>query len=124
LAGLAPSGSELLAQAPSSGAPRAQQGTSRDRAALEQQVQRRLAEIARRELKLNEAQFSRLQEVNARFDAERRETIQRERRTRMQLRRELQKGAAADEAAVSRLLDAMLETQRDRLSVLEAEQVA
>lgn len=122
---LAPVGSVAFAQQaggqrPARQAPRAQQ----DRAALEAELQRRLAEIARRELALTDAQFARLQEVNRRFDGERRELLQRERQVRGDLRRELRRESAADEARVQTLLDQLLATQRARIALLESEQRA
>lgn len=126
MAAITPVNGSLQAQSQPGASSRAQQqGTAtRDRAALEQELQRRLAEIARRELKLSNDQFTKLMAVNASFDERRRGVLVRERRTRHELRRELQKDASANEHEVERLLGQMVATQRDRLSLLEAEQKA
>lgn len=93
-----------------------------ERSRLEMQVQARLADIARRELSLTDAQFARLQDVNARFEQRRMANMQAERSTRFQLRRELQRGNRPNEARVSALLDSLLMAQRQRVVILEDEQ--
>lgn len=107
-------------------AQRGQQPSAKDspaeRARLEMQVQARLAEIARRELQLTDAQFARLQSVNERFEQRRAANMQAERDTRMQLRGQLQRGNQPDEARVSALLDELLAAQRQRVVILEDEQ--
>jgi Spy/CpxP family protein refolding chaperone len=115
----------VLGQRPSPGAEPGQRAESqRGREALERELERRLANVARTQLGLSDAQFARLQEVNARFSERRAELIRRERSARMALRRELRPNGQPNDAEIERLLVTLVETQRDRVTLLEEEQQA
>lgn len=104
---------------------RGQQGqTAGQRGALESQLEQRLAEMVRRELKLTDEQMRRLAEVNQRIDADRRSVLTRERRARMALRSELEGSATPNDARVSALLDEMLAVQQERVRLTQTEQRA
>lgn len=109
-----PPGAGQLAPADSPASPR--------RRALEQQLRVRIAQVVRNRLQLDDRQFARLQEVNRRYDVQRRALVQRERRIRVELRGELLRGDDADQGHVSDLMQQLVQVQQDRLDLFRAEQ--
>jgi hypothetical protein len=104
-------------------APRAsQQGNPEQRAMLEQRLRQRIGQVVRRRLALSDEQFERLSRTNMAYGQERRALTQREREVRLTLREELGRGDGADQARVDRLLDDMIQVQRQRIDVFEREQ--
>lgn len=101
-----------------------QQGgdTGPDRAALEQQVRARLGQMMKRQMGLTDAQMSKLQETNRKFDEKRRLLVDQERDVRMSLRDEMLNPDSARSAQVSGLLDRVVRVQRQRVDLLEQEQ--
>jgi t-SNARE complex subunit (syntaxin) len=94
---------------------------------LRQMIEERFAERLARDLGLNADQTGRVQGILAGWAARRRELEREERRLRQDLVLEMRPGVAADEARVSRILDAMLEgrlayvqTFRDEMRDLSA----
>lgn len=96
-------------------------GAPQNRAVLEQQLRERVATITRRRLQLDDAQMSKLQEVNARLAPQLAALVTQERQTRQQLRTQLT-AATPDQDQVSALLDTILRLQKQRMSLLETEQ--
>jgi protein CpxP len=101
-------------------APAAAQGAGRGR--LEQQVRERIGRVVQQQLGLTDAETQRLQVVNQRYEGQRRELVRREREARMSLRSEVLRGDSADQKRTDALLGSLLEVQRKRLDLVEAEQ--
>ena len=97
-----------------------QQPTERD--SLERRVRERMAQVIKRQVGLNDDQMRRLGVTNRRFEGQQRELFMRERRTRMELRNELDLADTTRQAQVSTLLDQMLQIQKQRVELVEAEQ--
>lgn len=94
----------------------------RSRAALEGQVQNRIAQMARQRLGLNDAQVQKLQQTNAKFAERRRTLMEQERDIRMSLREELIAGDSSRQRQIGELMDRMVKAQRQRIDLLEEEQ--
>ena len=97
---------------------------SATRVRMERQFHARVAEIVQRELKLTTEQTRQLEATTQRFESQRRPLFQREIQTRRALREELRRGDAADGQRIDGYLRELLQLQRRRLDVLEAEQGA
>lgn len=95
---------------------------SAERDSLEARVRLRMAQVVKRQLGLTDDQMRKLGETNRRFEVQRRELLSRERDVRMDLRDEMESGDTTRQAQVSRLLDQMLQLQRQRVDQLESEQ--
>ncbi|MFN8582846.1 MAG: hypothetical protein U0163_17960 [Gemmatimonadaceae bacterium] len=95
----------------------------RDRAALQQRFQERFAAAVRERVGLSDEQMPKLMELNRRFEDRRRELIKREREIRIGMRDELAPGATPNEDHVRQLLDDQFRVQRERLQLIEDEQV-
>ena len=93
-----------------------------NRGRLEQQVRERIGRVVQEQLGLSDAETERLQQVNQRYEAQRRELVRQERDARVGLRRELQRGDSAHQARTDTLLNALLEVQGRRLDLVRAEQ--
>jgi hypothetical protein len=92
------------------------------RAQLEARFRQRLAQVVQRRVGLTDEQMTRLAPINARH-AERRRVVQTQERTaRIALQRALRNPDLADSAEVSRLLGQLVEAQKRRGALLEAEQ--
>jgi hypothetical protein len=89
---------------------------------LERQIQQRIAQIVRRELDLDDAGMRRLQRTNQRFERERRRLLADERETRRALRTEVTAGPDADQGRVDEMIGRLLQLQRERIDLIEAEQ--
>jgi periplasmic protein CpxP/Spy len=93
-----------------------------NRPALEQQFRERTAKLVQQRLGLNNAQLGKLEQTNARFAPQLRQLAAQERDIRGQLRQEMVAGNSANQQHVSDLLDAAFRLQRQRLTIVEAEQ--
>lgn len=92
------------------------------RDSLEARVRARMATMLRNQIGLNDEQIRRLQQTNRRFEGQRRELFDQERRVRGELRAALESGDSTQDARVAPLLDRTIQLQRQRLDLLEAEQ--
>lgn len=109
-----------------------QPGATPRRDRMEQQFQRNLSRITKRQLGLSDAQLMQLQETSRRFDERRRGLAAEERSLRATLRRELlaetkAEGAGAgdaDQKVVASALDRLHVVQRERVDVQIEEQRA
>jgi periplasmic protein CpxP/Spy len=95
-------------------------GSRRD---LEQKFRRRFGELIKERVKLSDAQMSRLELTNRRFEKRRRALYGEER----QVREEMRDALSAEESStvqdrVARLMERALRLQRERLDLLEEEQ--
>jgi Spy/CpxP family protein refolding chaperone len=97
-------------------------GTPQQRAEMEQQFRARLAAVVRERLGLSDEQARRLQEVDRRYEPERRTLMRREMQARRALRRQLEAEDSADQNATAALLDQLLTTQRERADLAAREQ--
>ena len=97
---------------------------SAQRAQLEREFHARVAQIVQRELKLTPEQTRQLETATQRFEAERRPLFRREIELRRALRAALREPESADGAKVDGYLRELLQLQRRRLDVMEAEQRA
>ena len=92
-----------------------------NRAALEQQLRVRTAQVMRRRLGLNDAQMAQLQTVNGRYAPQMAGLVRQERETRQALRAQLT-ASVPDQAVVGQLIDTLIRLQRERVTMLESEQ--
>lgn len=92
------------------------------RDSLESRVRARMAQVMRTQLGLNDEQVRRLQATNRRFEGQRRELFEQERRVRIELRAAIEIGDTTQNARVGPLLDRTIQLQRERLDLLDAEQ--
>ncbi len=97
-------------------------GQSAERDSLEARVRVRMGQVLRNQLGLNDTQMRQLMAMNRRFEGQKQQLFLREREVRMGLRDELASGDTTRNAQVAALLDRMLEVQRERMALLEAEQ--
>ena len=93
-----------------------------NRANLEQQVRQRIAAVVKQRLGLSDAQLTKLEETNQRYDDKRRLIVDQERDIRMALRDEMLRPDSARQGRVAELLDRVIKTQRQRVDVEEQEQ--
>ncbi|HMA01286.1 MAG: hypothetical protein ACM34L_13265 [Gemmatimonas sp.] len=101
---------------------RAQDATDSSQRPIVQALQRRVYEITQRTLDATDAQMRQLQDVNRRYQRERRELNQQDRDARETIRAEVLRDSLADQAEVARMLDQLVDVQRRRIDVFEREQ--
>lgn len=92
------------------------------RDSLEDRVRTRMAQVMRTQLGLNDEQVRRLQATNRRFEGQRRDLFEQERRVRIELRAAIEIGDSTQNARIGPLLDRTIQLQRERLDLLDAEQ--
>ena len=104
----------------------AQRGQGRspgNRAQMEQRFRAKFAEVVKEKVGLSDAQLTKLQETNRRFESRRRELFARDRDVRRGLRNELAESAPNDDR-VNQLLDDALRIQRERVDLQTEENQA
>ena len=89
---------------------------------LVQALQRRVLEVVQQTLGASDEQMRQLVDVNRRYEGERRTLNQRDREARQSIRAEVLRDSLADQSTVSRMLDALVDVQRQRLDVFAREQ--
>jgi hypothetical protein len=87
-----------------------------------QALQRRVLEVVQRRLGATDDQMRQLVEVNHKYEGERRALNQRDRAARQAIRAEVLRDSLADQSEVSRMLDELVDVQRQRLDVFAREQ--
>ena len=92
------------------------------RQALQKQVRQEFAKVVRRQLNLNDEQMQSLQRVDAKFELERRRLMREERQARVGLAAAMADSASPDQARIGQQLDVLVQAQRKRADLLEAEQ--
>lgn len=95
-------------------------GVQRD--SLEARVRQRMGQVLKNQLGLTDEQLRRLQATNRRFEGQRRALFMQEREVRAGIRTEVEAGDTTRNAQISTLLDRMLQIQRQRMDLMEAEQ--
>ncbi len=94
-------------------------GQSRE---IEQQLQRRIAQIMKERLALTDAQLTQLEAVTMKLERERHAVRSEEWRIRTALRAQLLSGDSASNEVVGELLDRMPRVERRRIELMETEQ--
>lgn len=89
---------------------------------MERRLQDRINQAVRQRLRPTEEQFTKLREVAARMEEERRVLRMEDQTARFAMRQELAAGDKANEAHVSELLDQMQRFERRRFELMEREQ--
>jgi hypothetical protein len=105
---------------------RAQQQTPGGRAfddrPMERRVQQAIAQTVRRQLNLDDDKMRQLQRTTTKFENERRLLLRDERDARQTLRFAIEDSAATDQARIEQAMGKMIQIQRKRVDMLEAEQ--
>jgi hypothetical protein len=96
--------------------------TKASRPALEQQFRERVAKLTQNRVGLSDGQMAQLDQSNAHFAPMLTQVAAQEREARQQLRLEMTSGGQPNQQHVSDLLDASLRFQKQRISIIEAEQ--
>jgi hypothetical protein len=91
------------------------------RAQLETQIRQRMATVVRRELKLDDRQMRELKRTDDKFEPRRRDLTRDERNMRQTLRLALQDSISGDPAKIEQAMTRMLQIQRERIDLVEAE---
>ena len=88
---------------------------------LERRVRQAIARVTRRQLNLNDAQMTQLGQVDMKFERQRRQLFQEQRQNRLALRAAMQ-DSAANQTLIAQHMDRLLQIERRRVDLLEAEQ--
>ena len=94
------------------------------RQALEQRFRQRMAAVVQQRLNLNADQMRRLGDLNREMETQRRQLNEQERAARVGLRAEVVRGDSANQEAVARFVDQLIDVQRRRVDLLSREQRA
>ncbi|HTJ21848.1 MAG TPA: Spy/CpxP family protein refolding chaperone [Gemmatimonadaceae bacterium] len=113
-----PSGMRPLARA----AVRQEQQPNPRRQALVRQVRQAFARLVRKQLNLTDEQMQSLQRVDTKYEQQRRALLRDERQARLGLQAAMADSATADQSRIARQLDGLIQSQRKRADLLEAEQ--
>jgi hypothetical protein len=92
------------------------------RQALEQRFRQRMAAVVQQRLNLNAEQMRRLGDLNREMETQRRQLNEQERAARVGLRAEVVRGDSANQEAVARFVDQLIDVQRRRVDLLSREQ--
>lgn len=87
-----------------------------------QALQRRVLEVVQRTLGATDQQMRQLVDVNRKYENERHALNQRDREARQTIRAEVLRDSLADQDTVSRMLDQLVDMQRQRLDIFAREQ--
>jgi len=101
---------------------RAQGGADSAQRPLVQALQRRVLEVVQQTLGATDGQMRQLGEVNRKYEGERRTLNQRDREARQTIRAEVLRDSLADQSTVARMLDELVDVQKQRLDVFAREQ--
>jgi len=86
------------------------------------QLQRRVLEVVQRTLGATDDQMRELVAVNRKYEPERRELNQRDRGARQSIRAEMLRDSLANQEQVARMMEVLVDVQRQRLDVFAREQ--
>ena len=101
---------------------RAAPGTLQERQALQRRVREAFSGVVRRELKLDASQMQTLLRVDQKYQQQRRALQREERETRLNLRAVMVDSTARDQDKIAQYLDRLVQGQRKRADLIEAEQ--
>lgn len=97
-------------------------GRPLDARPMERRVQQVIARTVRRQLSLDDGKMRQLQRTTTKFEDERRLLLRDERDARQTLRRAIEDSTATDQARIEQAMGKMIQIQRRRVDILEAEQ--
>jgi Spy/CpxP family protein refolding chaperone len=100
----------------------AQQRLGGDRVRLENEIRRRFAQLVRQRVGLTDEQIRQVAPMTQRYEQQRRQLLVEERETRTSLRAMMRDEGTADSAQVSRRLQQLIDIQKRRVQLVEAEQ--
>lgn len=106
------------------GQPAPRPGAAAERLRVEEQLRQALGRAVRQRLNLNDDQATRLMDVNRRFGDDRLRIARNEMQIRRELRASIQGGDSVRSPNTARLLDQLMDMQRQRLDVQQKEQTA
>jgi periplasmic protein CpxP/Spy len=89
---------------------------------MERRVQQAIAQTVRRQLSLDDDKMRQLQRTTAKFENERRLLLRDEREARQTLRLAIEDSTATDQSRIEQAMGRMIQIQRKRVDILEAEQ--
>ena len=89
---------------------------------MERRVQQAIAQTVRRQLNLDDEKMRQLERTTTRFENERRTLLRDERDARQTLRAAIEDSAATDQSRIEQAMAKMIQIQRKRVDILEAEQ--
>lgn len=92
------------------------------RRALEANVQRAMATAIRSQLNLGEQKMQQLQQANGKYENERRALLHEERQARQTLKTGIEDSTSTDQSKIEAAMARMIQIQRRRVDLLEAEQ--
>jgi periplasmic protein CpxP/Spy len=92
------------------------------RARLESAIRRGFAQAARRRVGLSDAQINQLAPIMQRYEQQRRQLLRDERAARGALRAQMRNEQTADATKVDQLLQKLVDVQKRRVQLVEAEQ--
>jgi Spy/CpxP family protein refolding chaperone len=101
---------------------RAQDAADSSQRPAVQALQRRVFEVVQRTLGATDDQMRQLTEVNRRYQEDRRELNQKDRQARQTIRAEVLRDSSADQKLVARMLDQLVDVQRQRIEIFTREQ--
>lgn len=93
-----------------------------DNRPLERRVQQAIAQAMQRQLNLDDEKVRQLQRTSAKFENERQQLLRDEREARQTLRRAIEDSTTTDQTKIEQAMARMVQVQRRRVDVLEAEQ--
>lgn len=97
-------------------------GQAADRVLLEGRARQALGVAVRRQLKLDDQQMRQLQRTDQKFEPERRALTRDERQARQTLKAAMEDSTSAGQPRIDSAMQRMLQVQRRRVELLEAEQ--
>jgi len=100
----------------------AQQAADSTQRPAVQLLQRRVLEVVQRTLGATDDQMRQLVAVNRKYEAERRALNQKDREARQSIRAEVLRDSLANQEQVARMMDVLVDVQRQRLDVFAREQ--
>jgi len=86
------------------------------------QIRQRLAMMVKTQLGLTDEQLAQLGAVNKKYEGRRFELLQQEREIRITARAEVLRGDSANQQRVAKLIDQLIDVQKQRLAIFESEQ--
>ncbi|HEY9229109.1 MAG TPA: hypothetical protein VIP11_20830, partial [Gemmatimonadaceae bacterium] len=93
-----------------------------ERPVLEGQVRQAMTKAVRTQLKLDDQKMRELQRTDSKYEKRRRQLTADERAARQTLRAAVEDSAATDQSKIEQAMARMIQIQRERVDLLEAEQ--
>jgi len=97
-------------------------GRALDGRPMERRVQQAIAQTVRRQLNLDDEKMRQLERTTTKFENDRRTLLREERDARQTLRGAIEDSTATDQTRIEQAMAKMIQIQRKRVDMLEAEQ--